>query len=292
MRFFLQFVCYVFTGGVYASLLQLANFVYCYRDPSLCPEPDMYHLVMRIIAGVLGLFFAIFTAAMFFDQYEGMTTNTTGIEAMKGWAEEDRSLSEGMADACGYPFGWKWFFPITLGEDSPSMYRWTPADDKDAVDKRDPAYQRHMRRVDAVLREQQAQQPQRPAGGPVVEGMTPEQLRQLYWGPAGNGAGHDHGHGHGHGVDGSGGGSLAVGPTDVDTPAIEPSVNCARPLNPMHTHAAAAIGVPAAAAAPASGTPAGARSAGTGGGGGGEGRALTTGVASGGGGSGAKARKK
>ena len=37
---------------------------------------------------MLAIMFSIFTACMFADQYEGMTTNTTGIEAMKGWAEQ------------------------------------------------------------------------------------------------------------------------------------------------------------------------------------------------------------
>ena len=52
----------------------------------------MMSLIIWIMAAIFSIVFAVFTAMMFCDQYEGMTTDTTGIEAMKGWDEADVSV--------------------------------------------------------------------------------------------------------------------------------------------------------------------------------------------------------
>jgi predicted outer membrane lipoprotein len=52
-----------------------------------CGYDNVMTLVLWIVGAVMAMMFAIFTAMMFCDQYEGMTTDTTGIEAMKGWDE-------------------------------------------------------------------------------------------------------------------------------------------------------------------------------------------------------------
>ena len=57
-----------------------------------------------ICRAILSLFFAIFVVAMACDQYEGLVTNTTAIESMKAWQEEQRSafevLSLGRGSGC------------------------------------------------------------------------------------------------------------------------------------------------------------------------------------------------
>lgn len=168
LRFFLQFLWYIFLGGVYTTSV-IGFRIYCgWRNPAAYPTPDVATLINGAIAGILGIFFAIFTCAMAVDQYEGMVTNTTGIESMKGWQEESRSVTEGMTDACGEPCGWAWFFPATLLKASAAYYEWKASDDQDAYDMRDPLIQRHFARmqtrIDKVVAEQEQRKRQRTPG--------------------------------------------------------------------------------------------------------------------------------
>lgn len=39
--------------------------------------------IVSLISCILAVFFAFFTGAMFCDQWEAMTTNTTGVESLK-----------------------------------------------------------------------------------------------------------------------------------------------------------------------------------------------------------------
>ena len=80
-----------------------------------------------------------------------MTTNTTAIESMKSWEEENRSLREGLSDYCGYPGpSWRWFAPVGLGPSSPSWFSGVIAH-PDEYHPRDPAVQSHFRRIEAQI---------------------------------------------------------------------------------------------------------------------------------------------
>lgn len=106
--------------------------------PLQCGYDNVITLVLWIVGAVLAMMFAIFTAMMFCDQYEGMTTDTTGIESMKGWDELNVSGSSvpvsvftnrsdvsfdyvlqipfwrGLTSVCGEPFGIRWFLPVSI----------------------------------------------------------------------------------------------------------------------------------------------------------------------------------
>lgn len=134
-KFFIQFIIYVFFGSLYTGGLGLWRAWQCWsgsavadlgvpltRGAALCGLP-LGTAVTCIISTVLMVFFAVFVGAMASDQYEAVTTDTTGIEAMKGWAEKSRSLMAGLTDVFGEPFSWRWFLPIQIGR--ASFYEWT-----------------------------------------------------------------------------------------------------------------------------------------------------------------------
>jgi hypothetical protein len=78
-----------------------------------CGSYDMVDVVVMVVSGVCTLFFAIFVVAMMCDQWEGLTTDTTGIEALKNWLEVDRSAYEGLQEVFGGPFSWQWLLTKT-----------------------------------------------------------------------------------------------------------------------------------------------------------------------------------
>jgi palmitoyltransferase len=124
MKFFLQFIAYVFIGCVWATIIMTWRVYSCYKAPRrTCPMPPTATVIAGIAALVLAIVFAVFVAAMAFDQYDGLVTNTTGIEAMKRWREEERTLAQGLADVMGEPFGIRWFLPVRLPASSASNYR-------------------------------------------------------------------------------------------------------------------------------------------------------------------------
>jgi hypothetical protein len=54
-----------------------------------CAAVSTLSLVLCICGGILAILFVCFVIAMYCDQHEGMTTDTTGIEARIGWDEVD-----------------------------------------------------------------------------------------------------------------------------------------------------------------------------------------------------------
>ena len=146
MKFFLLFLFWTFVGSSYAAVAAIWRAIACYKS-RLCFVPSTPILAMGIFSTVMAIFFAIFVVAMAWDQYTGLTTDTTAIEAMKAWDETARSVGEGLVDACGEKMGWRWFLPIAMPATSPSFYKWSKNDDPDAFDRRDPVVQRHMARV-------------------------------------------------------------------------------------------------------------------------------------------------
>lgn len=83
MKHFLQFIVWTFIGCTYAATLSIYRGVMCYKNPYICqPFPPTSGLLMYAGSTILALFFAIFVAAMASDQYEGLVTDTTGIESM------------------------------------------------------------------------------------------------------------------------------------------------------------------------------------------------------------------
>lgn len=145
MKYFLLFLLWTFIGSSYAATMALWRAYVCYK--SRCVIPPTHTMIMCVFSTIMAIFFAIFVVAMMWDQYTGMTTDTTGIEAMKGWDETPRNLGEGLNDVCGEKCSWRWFLPISMPKDSPSFYQWSKDDDPDAFDDRDPIVQRHMERV-------------------------------------------------------------------------------------------------------------------------------------------------
>lgn len=151
-KFFLLFIWWTFAGSAYAALLAIARFALCWRSRS-CPLPAPHDLILLISSTVLAIFFACFVVAMWCDQYEGIVTNTTAIESMKGWDEESRGLLTGLADVCGGPASWKWIAPCwNVPQESDAFYKYSSSDDPDAYDPRDPLIRRHMSHVEDMIR--------------------------------------------------------------------------------------------------------------------------------------------
>lgn len=142
MKFFLQFLLYVGLGGIHAGGMLVYRLVYCIRNPRMCAAVSTLSLVLCICGGILAILFVCFVIAMYCDQHEGMTTDTTGIEARIGWDEVDRPWYDGMRIACGEGFGLRWFLPVDLP--ASSKYKYSPTDDPDAFHPRDPLFQRFM----------------------------------------------------------------------------------------------------------------------------------------------------
>lgn len=172
MKFFLLFLFWTFIGSTYAAVLAIWRVVSCWKSKmATCAVPDTHTIIACVFSTVLAIFFAIFVVAMFCDQYEGMTTNTTAVESIKGWDEQSRSFAEGARDACGQPFGLAWFVPVPMPEDSPSFFKWKPTDDPDAYDPRDPIIQRHFQRIEeAIAKGTLAAPPVAPVPGAVAAG--------------------------------------------------------------------------------------------------------------------------
>jgi hypothetical protein len=93
-----------------------------------CALPDTAGIVLLAVSTVMAIFFVIFTACMAYDQYQGMTTDVTGIEYIKQWREAPRPLWSGLEEACGEPFSWRWLVPVAQPHPSPALYQWTAAD--------------------------------------------------------------------------------------------------------------------------------------------------------------------
>jgi len=131
---------------------RLVAFLAARSGADSCAVPDAPSIVLLVVSTVMAVFFVIFTACMAYDQFQGMTTDVTGIEYIKKWREAPRPLWAGLEEACGEPFGWRWLVPVPQPHPSPALYQWSEADDKDAYDVRDPAFVRHARVIERALK--------------------------------------------------------------------------------------------------------------------------------------------
>lgn len=152
MKFFLLFLVWTCVGASYAATLAIYRFVTCWKS-GRCAIPPTHTVILVVFSTVMAIFFAIFTIAMMWDQYQGLTTDTTAIEAMKNWDETPRSVVEGLRDACGNRFNWRWLLPVSLPRDTGTFYRYQPNDDPDAYDPRDPVIKRHFRMIEKRIQE-------------------------------------------------------------------------------------------------------------------------------------------
>jgi len=142
-KFFLQFLVYVTIGTLYAALLTMSYAFSAWRGAVPWPAWGVGEMAMAIAQVVLDIFFTIFVIAMMCDQYEAICTDTTGIEAMKRWEERDWTIVQGLTSIMGTPLGVHWFVP-TLPQGT-AFYEWSPRDDPDAYDIRDPSIKTFFR---------------------------------------------------------------------------------------------------------------------------------------------------
>ena len=89
------------------------------------------------------------------DQFQTLTTDVTGVEYMKEWEENSRTAFQGLLVACGEPFSIYWFLPVSLPRECESFYQWSPLDDLDAYDPRDPIIKRHLTKIARGLKEKE-----------------------------------------------------------------------------------------------------------------------------------------
>ena len=134
---------YVTIGTLYAALLTMTYAFTAWRGSVAWPAWSVGEMAMAIAQVVLDIFFTIFVIAMMCDQYEAICTDTTGIEAMKRWEERDWTISQGLTSIMGTPLSAHWFLP-TLPQGK-SFYAWSPRDDADAYDIRDPSIKTFFR---------------------------------------------------------------------------------------------------------------------------------------------------
>ncbi len=142
-KFFLQFLVYVTIGTLYAALLTMSYAFSAWRGAVPWPAWGVGEMAMAIAQVVLDIFFTIFVIAMMCDQYEAICTDTTGIEAMKRWEERDWTIVQCLTSIMCTPLGVHWFVP-TLPQGT-AFYEWSPRDDPDAYDIRDPSIKTFFR---------------------------------------------------------------------------------------------------------------------------------------------------
>ncbi len=156
-KFFLQFLVWTFIGSSHAALLATWRGVQCFRGQWDCMRLPMGDIIFLAVSTVLAYFFAFFVVAMMCDQREAAITDVTGIESNpvtleRGagpmyWVENLRSTPEGFADVCGEPCSLRWLLPAPMR----TRYKWSPLDDCDAYDKRDPRAIHHFKWVMQML---------------------------------------------------------------------------------------------------------------------------------------------
>lgn len=122
-KYFVLFILYVFIGCSVSVFLTSLRGWWCWKIGP-CSFYTTGEMVMMIVSAILALFFAIFVATMAYDQFEGLTTDTSGVEAMKMWLEKDIPVSKGLEHYMGCKFGLSWLLPIQ--PENPAIYRWTP----------------------------------------------------------------------------------------------------------------------------------------------------------------------
>jgi hypothetical protein len=120
-----------------------------------CDVSNVTTIILFVTSVILAIFFVAFTACMASDQFQTLTTDVTGIEYMKEWEENPRTAYEGLMVACGEPFSIYWFLPVSLPRQCESFYQWSPLDDLDAYDPRDPIIKRHLTKIARGLKEKE-----------------------------------------------------------------------------------------------------------------------------------------
>jgi hypothetical protein len=189
-KFFLLFLFWTFLGSLYAAIMGLTRIATCWgalttkwygihyrqgqpiRDTKArlemvrhslyllagkdtCDVSNVTTIILFVTSVILAIFFVAFTACMASDQFQTLTTDVTGIEYMKEWEENPRTAFEGLMVACGEPFSIYWFLPVSLPRQCESFYEWSPLDDLDAYDPRDPLIKRHLTKIARGLKEKE-----------------------------------------------------------------------------------------------------------------------------------------
>jgi hypothetical protein len=190
MKHFILFLVWTWLGSTYAAVLAVWRGVQCFRGKWDCLRTSSADVLLMGASTVLAIFFSIFVMTMMCDQWEGAVTNTTQIESMKMWKEEDRTILQGLQEVFGEPPSLSWLLPTPLK----ARYAWGPLDDPDAWDKRDPHIIRHFQELKATLESQEVPVPlPPPQGSPLIPQLRARYL-ELVGGagappPAGSGAG-------------------------------------------------------------------------------------------------------
>ena len=191
-KFFLLFLFWTFVGSLYAAIMGLTRVATCWgamttrwygihykqgqpiRDTKArlemvrhslfllagkdtCDISNVTTIILFVSSIILAIFFVAFTACMASDQFQTLTTDVTGIEYMKEWEENPQTAFQGLLVACGEPFSIYWFLPVSLPRQCSSYYEWSPLDDLDAYDPRDPIIKRHLSKIAKGLKEKEAE---------------------------------------------------------------------------------------------------------------------------------------
>ena len=172
MKHFILFLLWTFLGSSYAAALALWRGTQCFRGQWDCQRLATADVVLMGASTVLAIFFSIFVVTMMCDQWEGAVTNTTQIESMKMWKEESRGIVQGLEDVFGEPPSLSWLLPTPLKK----RYAWSPLDNPDEWDKRDPHIIRHFQELrDKFERSEMPKALPPPAGALLIP-----QLRARY----------------------------------------------------------------------------------------------------------------
>ena len=159
MKYFVLFLVWTWVGSTYAAALALWRGVQCFRGAWACAAMPVTDMMLVGGSTVLAIFFSIFVVAMACDQWEGAVTNTTAIESMRQWKEEERGICRGLEDVCAAPPSAGWLLPTPLR----AKYAWSPLDDPDAWDRRDPTIIAHFQKLKDSLERLKEMPPALPA---------------------------------------------------------------------------------------------------------------------------------
>ncbi len=220
MKHFILFLLWTFLGSSYAAALALWRGAQCFRGQWDCQRMATADVVLMGASTVLAIFFSIFVVTMMCDQWEGAVTNTTQIESMKMWKEESRGIVQGLADVFGEPPSLSWLLPTPLKK----RYAWSPLDNPDEWDKRDPHIIRHFQELrDKLERSEMPKALPPPAGALLIPQLRARYLELTKGGggkqpqasptgsPSEGGGKGGEGEGGGEGGEGEGGGQHAEG---------------------------------------------------------------------------------
>lgn len=192
IKMFVLFLAYVTLGTGYSmvAFLRRAHFVMNYDRgkgvpqirsfPHVSRQQQEFHSIWVVCcsttAFIVALFFFIFVLMMFYDQYEGCTTGTPGVDALQGkWAlKENVNVAVGIRRyVCrNHSFSWRWFLPIPESRDAnhprlppaPNAAASTPHIDGESLDGEAPIVQ-----VDDAKEEDSRAAPSTPSSSSAIE---------------------------------------------------------------------------------------------------------------------------